>query len=106
MAISGLLRHQVTRLRISPNGQSIDEFPVPNPRSQPFQITIGRDGNLWFTELDGNKIGRISPDGQHIKEFALQQPQSSPAGITSGPDGNLWFTELNGDKIGRITSGG
>jgi streptogramin lyase len=67
-------------------------------------ITAGPDGNLWFTEYGGNKIGRITTAGS-ITEFAIPTANSGPTGITAGHDGNLWFTESNGNKIGRITSG-
>src|SRR5207247_7190699 len=77
----------------------------------PFGITAGPDGNLWFTEGSGNKIGRISPTGV-ISEFAVPTantpygPSAGPLGITAGPDGNLWFAEINGFKIGQITPAG
>jgi virginiamycin B lyase len=61
----------------------------------------GSDGALWFTEADGNSIGRITTSGT-IAEFPLPEPASAPYGIASGPDGALWFTELSGNKIGRI----
>jgi streptogramin lyase len=79
-------------------------------------ITVGPDGNLWFTEnlngpKEGGRIGRITPAGV-ITEFCCVQKHLS-GGITAGPDGNLWFTELEafldpGDtnysyRIGRIT---
>ena len=66
-------------------------------------ITAGPDGALWFTELDGNKIGRITTAGT-ITEFTIPTGGSNPIGITAGPDGALWFTEGNGNKIGRITT--
>ena len=37
------------------------EFSIPTAASQPFTITVGSDGNLWFTEFTGGKIGRITP---------------------------------------------
>jgi streptogramin lyase len=39
------------------------EFPIPTPNSQPLGITPGPDGALWFTENEGNKIGRITTAG-------------------------------------------
>ena len=42
--------------RISTSG-TITEFPVPTSDSSPYGITAGPDGNLWFTEAGGNKIG-------------------------------------------------
>src|SRR5687767_3030047 len=75
----------------------------PFPGNQ--AITQGPDGNLWFTERLGNKIGRITPDGT-ITEFPVPTAFSEPWEIAAGPDGNLWFTEQFGHKIGRITPEG
>ena len=80
------------------------EFPIPTVDSQANAITSGPDGNLWFTETDGNNIGRITTVGA-ITEFLIPTVNSQPGGITSNPDGNLWFTEENG-KIGQITTTG
>ncbi len=88
----------------SPLGQ-ITEFPIPTANSSPTGIAAGPDGNLWFTELTGNKIGRITTSGT-ITEFPIATVNSLPDFITAGPDGNLWFTEANGNKIGRITTAG
>ena len=98
--------HQTPAVRAhqTPPAGTITEFPLPTPGSQPGVITAGPDGNLWFTEVDGNKIGRITPGGR-ISEFPLPTPGSRPGAITAGPDGNLWFTEWATNKIGRITSG-
>jgi virginiamycin B lyase len=61
------------------------------------------DGNLWFAEYLGNKIGRITPKGV-ITEFGVPTTNSAPFGITIGLDGNLWFTESQGNQIGLITT--
>ena len=90
----------------------IAEFPLlPPAGKQPVEITAGSDGNLWFTESAGNKIGRITPNDESnvtIKEFPLPPGGETPLGITSGPDGNLWFTfgDATGAKIGRMDTSG
>jgi virginiamycin B lyase len=61
--------------------QTISEFPVPTPGSQPAGITTGPDGNLWFTETVANQIGRITTAGV-IKEFPTPAAGSQPKGIT------------------------
>ena len=81
------------------------QYPVPTPNSTPVGITAGPDGSLWFTELDGNNIGRITVNGAII-EYAVPTTNCKPIEITSGPDGNLWFTEESGNNIGRITIAG
>ena len=87
------------------SGQTITEFPIPTVLSGPEGITAGPDGNLWFTELGADKIGRITTSGS-ITEFPLPNPGSQPVAIASGPDGNLWFTRNFFDPIGRITTAG
>src|SRR5438132_13086703 len=83
----------------------IREFAIPTAGSLPEGITAGPDGNLWFTETGGNKIGVITTSGV-ITEFAIPTGGSRPFGITAGPDGNLWFTEAIGNNIGRISPNG
>jgi streptogramin lyase len=74
--------------------------------SKAFGITAGSDGNIWFTEINVNRIGRITPSGV-VTEFGTGiSGGAAPYGITRGPDGNLWFTEFGTDRIGRITPTG
>ena len=54
-------------------------------------ITLGSDGNVWFTEQTGGLIGRITPDGV-VTEFPTGIPsRGNFSAIISGPDGNIWF---------------
>ncbi len=90
-----------TALRLSPGistskaspltAGTVTEYAIPTKESQPVGITTGPDGNLWFTEGHGNKIGKVTPGGV-FTEYTLPTTMSEPEGITSGPDGNLWFT--------------
>jgi virginiamycin B lyase len=93
-----------------------DFFPITNPcpaapvppggTCQPAGITSGPDGNVWFTEENGNRIGRITPGGA-ITEFTSGLAAGAlPVEIVAGPDGRLWFTQLGRTKIGAITTGG
>ena len=91
----------------------LTEFALPTTNGGPLGITTGPDGNLWFTEFNGNRIGRITPTGRvtlfplpppYEEPNGLPTPFTMPIGITAGRDGNLWFTTNNG--IGRITPKG
>ena len=96
----------VLALEIAPahsaRAQVITEFPVLTAGSEPGGITVGTDGNLWFTEFFVGKIGRITTAGVVTEFDAAGNPQF----ITVGSDGNLWFTEQSVSKIGRITTSG
>ena len=67
----------------------IRSLPIPTRDSQPISITLGPDGNLWFTEQNASKVARVTPNGQ-ITEF-VTPTFSFPLDITAGPDGNVWF---------------
>lgn len=98
---------QVTIVEPAAEG-SITEYATPTAGSNPAGIAAGPDGNLWFTENLGNKIGRLTPSGTFIEIPVPPTVISSniyvanPVGIATGPDGNLWFTEQNANKIGSI----
>jgi streptogramin lyase len=82
----------------------IAEFPTPTAGSTPQGITVGSDGNLWFTEFTGgNRIGQSTPAGA-ITEFTGLT--GAPFWITSGPDGNLWITESSASAIGVLSTAG
>ncbi len=70
----------------------------------PYDIVRGPDGAMWFTEHNGNRIGRLTVDGE-LSEFFLRD-LSTPTGITVGPDGALWFAQRGVSAIGRITVDG
>ena len=93
--------------RVTPAGDRA-EFTLPAGRRPHDVASVG--GFVWFTELDGNRIGRLDPSAADIQasivEFSVPTASSKPTAITAGPDGNAWFTEAGADKIGRITPGG
>ena len=98
---------------------TLKQFRVPTNNSQPRYITVGSDGNLWFTEGNEfftpnpdpetggtfhNQIGRITPAG-NITEFRVDDCQCFPNDIVQGPNGILYFT-TNNPRLGRITTAG
>lgn len=90
------------------------EYSIPSSNSQPFNITVGPDNNLWFTEgvtspTPAAKIGRVTTSGT-FTEFAITST-AGPDSIVAGPDGKMWFTEaetghVGGTHIGRINTDG
>jgi streptogramin lyase len=79
-------------------------FFVPSLHSQPWRITAGPDGNLWFTDKDADLIGKITPSGE-ITEYPIGEGKA-PYDIVAGRDGNLWFTENLNNKTGAVDTNG
>ncbi len=50
-------RDEIVRLRSS---GSFDSFRIPTPSCHPSGITMGPDGNVWFTENLGRSVGRLT----------------------------------------------
>jgi streptogramin lyase len=86
---------------------TITEYSLPF-ESAPSGLTVGPDGNLWFTEGEGPEkkswVGKITTSGT-ATEYALPEG-SKPLYITAGSDGNLWFTESGSSKVGKVTTSG
>jgi streptogramin lyase len=85
--------------RITPGGVQ-NFFPLSGVSA--FGMTSGADGNVWFTVLGSNSIGRITTAGV-ITLFPV--PHSGEP-IVSAPDGALYYVEGNLQILGRITTDG
>ena len=71
----------------------------------PTGITVGSDGNIWFSESGAGAIGMLSTSNpttniQNYSQGLL--PDAHPFGITSVPGGNIWFTDEHNNAIGWI----
>ena len=107
-SVSGSLTVNVTATSAGiavPSQPIITEFSGLS--AAPNDIVSGPDGDLWFTETLGNKIGRMTTSGVLVGEYPVTYP---PYRITTGPDGSgktaVWFTEVgpaHASKIGRLS---
>ena len=106
--------------RITTTG-SYTSYPVPASASSVpglDAITLGSNGNLWFTETAVNRIGEITPKAADpaIHEFALPADDRLAQGvgssitsadtIASGPGNDIWFTEQGSNAIGVMSTSG
>lgn len=117
--------------KVTPSGV-LTEYPV-HPRNpswvpcapnvdcaypfSPMSITVGPDGNIWFTETippgtnsslpaGTSAIGKMNRSGVLLAEYAIPFKGSGADGITSAPDDQIYFTDAGADKIGRISVNG
>ncbi len=94
------------RIGIFDANGALTEYDIPTAASNPRGITS--PNLVWFTEYDGNRIGRFQPGSPgSMVEFAIPTFASGPLGIAPGPRGTeMWFTENLANKIGRIDANG
>jgi virginiamycin B lyase len=96
------IRHAATpALRVYTAGKS-PGFPKG---SVPYDITLGPDGAMWFTDGNVPGVGRIDSHGTIVEYTKGLQAGALPYSIVSGADGNLWFSDARG-AIGTIATSG
>jgi virginiamycin B lyase len=103
------LNNAVWRYYVS--DERFEIYKVPTPSSYPSQIAFDPEGNIWFSEIFGKKIGMIDPESaannttQGIIEYEL------PADLdfeTMGPvtmsrdNRTLWFTAVTFPDGGHL----
>jgi streptogramin lyase len=85
--------------RITPWG-AVTTFPSPAYAN--IDLTACTDGNLWFTALEPNLVGRITTAG-----VVTSWPQTfEPGAITCTPDGRVWVVEGQAGQIAQGTTAG
>ena len=47
--------------KIDANTGKVTKWTVPSPDSRPRRIDIDPEGNIWFAEFQGGKIGEFNP---------------------------------------------
>ncbi|HZZ65759.1 MAG TPA: hypothetical protein VFE17_09695 [Candidatus Baltobacteraceae bacterium] len=99
----------IAQLAIS--GSSINvvrSYPLPAGDAIA-SMTVGGDGNFWFTDNQQNAIGRMTASGA-LKEYplpsanALGPPWYGQWQIATACDGAVWFSEPGPNKVGRMDS--
>lgn len=93
----------------------LPDVSVPDPSNAgktqsllaaPNDLSFDAHGNVWFTELNANAIGRLDPRSGAIKQFALtasaKAQMLNPYGIAVDPRGRIWFTEASTSTIGWL----
>ena len=77
-----------------------------DPDGFPERLTVARDGAVWFTDPQGNRLGRIFPNDSKPDYFPLPMYRSGPASIVATPDGSIWFTEHAADQVAIFVAPG
>jgi len=95
----------IGHLSVQTNGQyAFNQYPIPTAGSAPYDLAY--DGQyIWFTERQGNKIGRLHPGTGAFTEYPIPTANSEPMGILVTSSGTVWFAERMGNKIGRLNPG-
>jgi streptogramin lyase len=94
----GMLRINAT------TGAVIAGYTFPLADTNPRQMTIGPDGDIWFTYGGGvwGGIGHFDLT-THTTEYKNFTSETNPKGLVTGPDGNIWFLGETRERVYRIS---
>src|SRR5713101_6630099 len=94
---------------------SLPTLTVPDPShagktlslpSAPNELALDSHGNVWFTELNADELGKLDTHSGHISQYPLSAKKTvqtlDPYGVTIDHHGMIWFTESTNDHVGRL----
>jgi virginiamycin B lyase len=89
-------------VRVDPESEAVQVFPLPADRRQANlnTATFDGDGILWFTGQNG-VYGRLDPATGEVLAFSAPRGPG-PYGITTTPDGEVYYASLAGSHIAHI----
>jgi streptogramin lyase len=74
--------------------------------SAPNDLAIDTHGNIWFTEMNTDSIGKLAVQTGHFTHYPLSPLRTvqkySPYGITVDRQNSVWFTEASTNNLGRL----
>ena len=67
--------------------------------SFPWALSVGPQGNIWFTAGGNGDIGYIQTESGEIEVFTAQEPLANPEYLLFDQDGILWISEHEGTGL-------
>lgn len=104
MWVTEQLANAIQKVNIDTRVLDGTAIAVPTAGGQPTSIALNAsNGALYFTEVQGNKVGVITASTGAVGEVAIPTSNSKPAGVAIGADNAVWFVETVGGNVGRLS---
>jgi virginiamycin B lyase len=87
--------------RMSTTGIFTAYYPLTGSVA-PDYLVQGIDGNFYFTDTGGNKIGQFFFHSHRVNLYKIPTANSQPTDMTLGTDSQVYFIETAGNKIGQF----
>ncbi len=79
---------------------TITEYPTVSANAGPNGVTVGLDGNIYFSEFNKGAIGALNTSTGAVSEVSIPGTIPGPYSITTGSTGTIYFTEPTNSVIG------
>ena len=93
-----------------PTGRStraiVTEYQVARPTTEPHDILVDKDGNVWYSDFGEMAIGKFDPKTLKLTEYPLKTfKPKAPVGILSiefDTKGKIWFDTMYQGSLGCL----
>ena len=93
---------EVTQYKLPTADQAVGGGVGESRGRTPYGIDIAPDGTVWYSKLNGNRVGRIDPSvpGGDVKEWI--PPFRGPRRLHVAPDGMVWVPGFGSGVLGKF----
>lgn len=81
---------------------AIRQFPVPQANSGLMRPAVDAHGDIWFGEMNTNRLGRLNPRTGQMDEWTPPHADYGIMGIAIDAQNHVWFAEQNTGLIGEF----
>ncbi|MBQ62108.1 MAG: hypothetical protein CMQ19_08530 [Gammaproteobacteria bacterium] len=86
--------------RVDPVNGKVLSYEIPTPNSNPQGLSVGLNGDIWFSEPNANQIGRFSSG--FFEEYKVPTAFSNPGDTAVDDQGNIWFAQRAANRLGVL----
>ncbi len=95
---------------VDPAGDKVTTYPVPphptlakGPGGPiPYEIRASRDGRIWLSELQGNRLVAFTPKTGKFQTFTMPTSHSGPRRFDVDTKGILWIPAYSANLLVRL----
>ena len=89
---------------LDPTSGAVTVHKLSKPTAQITSMVSDKHGNVWFTELQFNRLGHVNTHTGAVTEIPLPEPVGATTGnyaLDVTPDGAVWITSFDANAIIR-----
>jgi len=84
----------------------VTEYDMVRPTTEPHDILVDKEGNVWYTDFGEMFIGKFDPRTLKLTEFPIKKfKDKAPTGLLSiefDHAGKIWFDTMYQGSLGRL----
>ena len=84
----------------------VTEYDMVRPTTEPHDILLDKDGNVWYTDFGEMFIGKFDPKTLKLTEYPIKKfKEQAPTGLLSidfDHEGKIWFDTMYQGSLGKL----